>query len=107
MNFDKKVIMILIQINFDFPIQMMGENLTKNARSLAESINTEKGFISKIWIENSDTARSGGIYVFDTLENAQNYAEMHSERVKQRGATNINVEYFSINETLSSLNNGI
>ena len=86
---------------------MMGENLTKNARSLAESINTEKGFISKIWIENSDTARSGGIYVFDTLENAQNYAEMHSERVTPIGAADINVGYFSINETHSSKNNRI
>ena len=99
--------MILLQINFDFPVEYMGENLTNNAQPLAESINLEKGFISKIWIENKETARSGGIYIFDTLENARNYAEMHSKRVEQMGATNIVSEYFEINEPLSTLNKGI
>lgn len=99
--------MILLQINFDFPIEYMGDNLTNNAKPLAESINLEKGFISKIWIENKQTSRSGGIYIFDTLEDAENYAKMHTKRVEQMGATNIVSEYFEINEPLSKLNKGI
>ncbi len=99
--------MILLQINFDFPVEMMGESLSVNAKPLAESINDEEGFISKIWIENKETARSGGIYIFDTLSNAKIYAEMHSKRVEDMGATNIDCQYFNINEPLSKLNKGI
>ncbi len=99
--------MILLQINFDFPVEMMGESLSVNAKPLAESINEEKGFISKIWIENKETGRSGGIYVFDTLDNARAYAEMHSKRVEAMGATHIDCQYFTINEPLSQLNKGI
>ncbi|GAA6765767.1 monooxygenase [Flavobacterium sp. CGRL1] len=85
----------------------MGENLTQNAGPLAHSINAEEGFISKIWIENKETARSGGIYIFDTLPNAEKYAAMHSKRVLGLGAENITCEYFQINETLSKINKGI
>lgn len=99
--------MILLQINFDFPINMMGSILVENAKPLAESINSEPGFISKIWIENTATARSGGIYLFDTMENASKYAEMHSKRVLNIGASNIDCQYFTVNEPLSKINKGI
>lgn len=99
--------MILLQINFDFSASMMGDHLTEQAKPLAESINLEEGFISKIWIENDQTSRSGGIYIFDTLAHAQAYAEMHLKRVEGMGAENISVEYFNVNEPLSKLNKGI
>ncbi len=99
--------MVLLQINFDFPVDMMGASLVKNAKPLAESINNEEGFISKVWIENPETGRSGGIYLFDKMINAKRYAEMHSERVKNIGATNILCEYFEVNIPLSEINKGV
>lgn len=99
--------MVLIQINFDFPAEMMGEALTQGAKSLAESINNEPGFISKIWIENQTTEESGGIYIFQDMESAEKYAKMHSKRVEAMGARNIICKFFDINEPLSRLNQGI
>lgn len=96
--------MILVQINFDFPVEMMGDALTQGAKELAQSINQEPGFIAKLWIENSDTAESGGIYLFEDQDSAQNYVEMHTKRVEAMGATNTNVKYFNVNEPLSAIN---
>ncbi len=99
--------MILLQINFDFPAEMMGDALTNGAKGLAESINKEEGFVSKIWIENADTEESGGIYIFKDRDSAEKYAQMHSKRVEDMGAKNISCKYFEINEVLSKINKGI
>lgn len=99
--------MILVQINFDFPVEMMGDALTEGAKPLAESINNEEGFVSKIWIENTETAESGGIYIFKDKNSAENYVAMHTKRVEAMGATNVTCKYFYVNEPLSALNKGI
>ncbi|MGU3376970.1 monooxygenase [Chryseobacterium sp. M5A1_1a] len=99
--------MVLLQINFDFPIELMVDNLVVNAIKLAESINDETGFISKIWIENKRNGRSGGIYLFDNMQNAEKYVKKHIERVTQIGATNINCQYFDVNEPLSKINRSL
>lgn len=99
--------MILVQINFKFPVEMMGEALTEGAKGLAESINNEEGFISKLWIENSDTEESGGIYLFEDQASAERYVGMHSLRVDSMGATDILVKYFLVNEPLSRINRAL
>lgn len=99
--------MVLLQINFGFPAQMMGEALTSGAKGLAESINNEEGFVSKIWIENTQTEESGGIYLFKDMASAQKYAGMHLKRVEAMGAKDIECKYFSVNEPLSQINHGI
>ena len=99
--------MVLLQINFSFPAEMMGEALTKGAKGLAESINSEDGFISKIWIENIQTEESGGIYLFKDMASAQKSAAIHLKRVEAMGAKEIDCKYFSVNEPLSQINHGI
>lgn len=99
--------MVLIQINFYFPAEMMGDALTNGAKQLAESINNEDGFISKIWIENAQTEESGGIYLFKDMASAEKYAQMHVKRVEAMGAKNITSKFFNVNETLSIINHGI
>lgn len=99
--------MVLLQINFGFPAQMMGEALTSGAKGLAESINNEEGFVSKIWIENTQTEESGGIYLFKDMASAQKYAAMHQKRVEAMGAKDMECKYFSVNEPLSQINHGI
>lgn len=99
--------MILLQMNFDFDIEMMGSRLSENGKPLAESLNREEGFISKIWIENPDTGKGGGIHLFDNLENASKFAKKHSERLISIGASNLDIQYFDVNEPLSKVNKGI
>ncbi len=96
--------MILVQMNFAFPREMMGEVLSESARELALSINQEQGFISKVWIENPDSEESGGIYLFEDQASAENYVAMHSARMTQMGVENISVKYFQVNTFLSELN---
>ena len=93
----------LIQVNFtmDGP---WGEELAQAFRGLAESINGEPGFIWKIWIENEAERGTGGIYLFDTEENARAYVAMHTERLAGFGITDVSARYFDVNETLSVLN---
>lgn len=81
--------------------------LQKGQRGLAESINNEEGFISKLWIENSDTEESGGIYLFEDQASAERYVGMHSLRVASMGATDISVKYFLVNEPLSRINRAL
>lgn len=99
--------MILLQINFDFDTDMMGNRLSENAKPLAQSLNKEQGFISKIWAENLETGKAGGVHIFDNLENASSFAESHCERLISIGASNIDVQYFNVNEPLSKINKGI
>lgn len=99
--------MILIQLSFDFPPSMMGEELVKVGKDLADSINNEAGFISKIWTENPETGKAGGIYLFEDKETAENYMDMHAKRIQGLGIEKFDVQYFSVNETLSKINHGI
>lgn len=96
--------MILVQMNFAFPKEMMGDALSESAKELALSINQEQGFISKVWIENPENEESGGIYLFKDQSSAEDYVAMHSARMKQMGVEDITVKYFQVNTFLSELN---
>ncbi len=97
---------VLLQIDFKFPKEMMGDALTEGARELAHSINQEPGFISKTWTENAETGEAGGIYVFTDKLLAEQYAQMHSQRVAAMGATEIRAKTFDINTALTDINRG-
>lgn len=99
--------MVLIYMTFGFSTDRMGDKLVEHALNRAESINHEKGFISKIWIHNLEAGKRGGIYVFDTMKNAKAYADMHFKRVQKEGGTDIEFQFFEINEPLSKINHGI
>lgn len=97
---------VILQIDFSMPADSLGDNLTEAARGLAESINQEAGFISKIWTENTETGEAGGIYHFADKASAEAYQAMHTQRVEAMGATNIRSRIFAINETLTAINHG-
>lgn len=92
----------LMQI--DFPHQgPFGEELTEMMSDLAKDIATEKGLVYKLWTENSQTKEAGGVYVFETIEDAQNYLEKHTKRLESFGYSDIKAKIFKINEELSVL----
>ncbi|WP_322853575.1 monooxygenase [Acinetobacter sp. ANC 4648] len=92
-------------LQVDFPSQgPFQDEMTSAFKTLAESINHEAGMLWKIWTENSETQEAGGIYLFDTQENAQKYLKMHTARLESFGLSNIRSKFFKIDNALSTLN---
>lgn len=90
----------LLQI--DFPIDgPFGSEMSTAFKELAESIAKEPGFIWKIWTENSQTKRAGGIYLFESEKDAKQYAEMHMKRLGGFGVNEFAVQFFNVNLPLS------
>jgi len=94
-------------LQVDFPFEgPFGEGLASEFRGLAESITNEKGFLWKIWTENPETKEAGGIYVFETKEDAENYLTMHTDRLNGFGIAPIRSRIFQINEPLTAVTRG-
>ncbi|GGA36815.1 monooxygenase [Psychrobacillus lasiicapitis] len=94
----------LLQVDFimDGPF---GEEMSKGFADLANSINEEPGVIWKIWTEDAAAKEAGGIYLFETKEDAEKYLDMHSARLTSFGITNIRGKIFEVNKALSLINN--
>lgn len=97
--------MKLLQVDFDYE-GPMGEEMSKALVELAESINKEEGLIWKIWTENQAQKLGGGIYLFATEKNAQDYLEMHANRLKAMGVIEVRGIIFDVNLPLTSINQG-
>jgi len=93
---------VILQVDFPFS-GPWGDELLPAARTLAESIANEPGLIWKIWTENPDTRRAGGIYLFSDRSSAQEFATMHLKRLAQMGVTDVVYHIFSVNSGLSQL----
>lgn len=97
---------VVLQIDFKMPAEMLGENLSRMAVPLAQSITQEEGFISKIWTENVQAGEAGGLYFFADKASAERYATMHSKRVAEMGAQDIRCKLFDINLPLTAITRG-
>lgn len=97
---------VLLQVEFDMD-GPFGDEMADQFSELAESINNEEGFIRKIWTEKAERNEAGGIYIFDSEENAQQYVDMHSERLKEMGIPEPRAKIFDINTQLTEITNGL
>lgn len=96
---------MLCLLQVDFPQEgPFGEEMSRQFKALAESINEEPGFLWKIWTENAQTQEAGGIYAFDTEEHAACYLEKHSKRLAGFGIVGVRGKIFAVNSALSRLN---
>ena len=95
--------MKLLQIDFKYN-GPFGDKMSGAFVDLAQSINSEKGFISKIWTENQTTNEAGGIYLFTDEASALEYLDMHSKRLNSFGIEEINHKIFDVNIPLSVIN---
>lgn len=94
-------------LQVDFPLDgPFGNEMAQQFRDLAESINHEPGFLWKIWTENESEQEAGGIYAFDNKTHANQYLEMHSQRLKSMGVPYVNAKVFDVNESLTKINKG-
>ena len=92
----------LLQV--DFPYNGPWDNeMTLKMTDLAQSIAHESGLIWKIWTENKTTKEAGGVYLFDTMENASMYLTMHTKRLVSFGIPQVQSKIFAVNQTLSEI----
>lgn len=91
-------------LQVDFPFEgPFGAEMTEAMKGLAESIANEPGLIWKIWTEDSEGKRAGGIYLFASKTEAESYRDMHCARLGSFGITAIEAKIFSVNEGLSAI----
>lgn len=94
-------------VHFDFAFQgPFGAELATVAQDLAHSINQERGFLWKIWLENPATKEAGGTYLFQDHATANAYVAKHSARLGQFGVSKPNVKVFDVNPELTKLTHG-
>ncbi len=93
---------IILQVDFPFA-GPWGDEMAAAMEGLAQDIAGEPGLQWKIWTENAQTQRAGGIYCFDTAEAAQAYADKHLARLASFGITGIVAHHFAINAPLSKV----
>lgn len=91
-------------MHVDFPHKdVWGKEMASQMKELAQSINKEPGFIWKFWTGSKKDNMAGGVYMFDTRDNAENYLKMHSKRLGEFGYSEIRGKVFEINEELSKI----
>jgi hypothetical protein len=89
-------------LQFDFPFEgPWGEEMAAALNGLARDIAGEDGLIWKIWTENRDERRAGGIYLFRNRASAERYRDKHSERLAAFGISDITARSFDDNDGLS------
>lgn len=95
----------ILQVDFsmDGPF---GADMAQAFEGLARSINQEAGMRWKIWTEDAEAREAGGVYLFDTRENAQRYLDMHAQRLTQSGVRNIRGRIYAVNAALTAINHG-
>lgn len=96
---------VILQMHFD-KNGPFGKEAYQSSKERAESINQEPGFLWKIWTEDEASSLAGGIYLFDSRDNAQKYLEMHTQRLIGLGFDNFRSNIFEINKDLSDINKG-
>eukprot|EP00741_Cyanophora_paradoxa_P003699 tig00000093_g3595.t1 len=93
---------VLLQI--DFPFQgPWGDEMAAAFEGLAKEIAGTKGLRWKIWTENKEEGRSGGIYLFDDAASAAAYKEMHTKRLAGFGVQDIRALEFGVGAALSAI----
>ncbi|MFX0543073.1 monooxygenase [Roseovarius sp. S4756] len=93
----------LLQVDFDFD-GPFGAEMAEAMADLAKSINDEPGMIWKIWTEDRQNGKAGGIYIFEDEQSAKAYLKMHTERLEAMGIRGIRGLILDTNDALSAIN---
>lgn len=91
-------------LQFDFPFDgPFGAEMTAAFAALAQDIAAEDGLLFKLWTENENERRAGGIYLFADPAAAARYAEKHTARLQGFGIRDIVARSFAVNADLSAI----
>lgn len=96
-----------VLLQMDFPAEgPWGDEMSGAYEELGRSITGEPGFLWKIWTESRDDGRAGGLYLFDSRENARAYLDMHTARLEGFGVTGARSLIFDVNGPLTQITRG-
>lgn len=89
---------------FSFPFPgPWGDELASVTGALARDIAGEDGLCWKLWLENADAGRAGGVYLFRDAAAAARYRAKHEARLATMGLSDIHAETFSANTALTAI----
>jgi hypothetical protein len=92
---------------FDFPFEgPWGEEMAAALGGLAHDIAAEEGLLWKVWTENREERRAGGIYLFRDAASAERYRRKHAARLEAFGIRDIAAQSFAANPALSAITRG-
>ncbi|MDB5414887.1 MAG: hypothetical protein JWR10_3222 [Rubritepida sp.] len=92
----------ILQVNYRPSATQQQTSLAARFAS-AERINGLPGFRWKTWISSAETGLRGGIYLFDDVPSARNWAEQVSKSLTEAGGTDLTARVFEVNEELSAV----
>lgn len=72
-------------------------------QDLAADIANEPGLIWKLWTENQEEGRAGGIYLFSDATTASAYLHKHTARLTNFGIEGIVARSFQLNAALGKI----
>ena len=95
---------VILQINYTPGAEQLRIGTPESRLASAENINQLPGFQWKIWLRSADPLRRGGIYLFDTLEQARQWGDSARARLAAAGGSDVEARYFDIDEAPSRVN---
>ena len=94
-------------LQFDFPFEgPWGAEMAAALGGLAQDIAAEEGLLWKIWVENREERRAGGVYLFRDATLADQYRRKHTARLAASGIGEIVARSFQANPALSAITRG-
>ena len=96
---------VLLQVNFTrSPAHAHAATTESEKLEAARRTASQPGLSWKISVQEEGSETRGGIYLFEDLASAKAYAEGQvAPRLHERGATDISIRYFNVNEEASRL----
>ncbi len=88
----------------DFPARPPGGEAA--LRALAEGIAEQPGLLWKLWTEEREAGRAGGVYLFADRAAAEAYHAMHAARLGAQGIGPIEAQYRTLNAPLTAITRG-
>ena len=96
---------IILQVNFT-PGPDHAAQSAHEKQEAARRIAALPGLSWKIWIHEETGNTRGGIYLFDDLASAKAWGDDQlTPRLHEKGASDISIRYFAINEEASRITN--
>lgn len=93
--------LLIVDFPYDGP---WGDEMARSQQRLADEVGQMPGLLFKVWIENEEERRAGGIYHFEDRHSAETYLARHRARLAAMGVTDIHAAFFHANEPLSRAN---
>lgn len=93
---------MLLQIDFPFA-GPWGETIAQTLTPFAQDIATEPGLLWKIWTENQQEGRAGGIHLFISEEALDRFMEKQVSRLALLGVTEYRMKKFNVSGALNEI----